>query len=489
MIINALFPGGPNSFARNMQNIDRSDLDVFSQEDRDSIVFKPNFDIQTNWQSIFKGFDIKVKGVVTFAEDNRSVKTISQNGYFFVKERRWLSIRKLEIVPGAQGEPEYSFYFRGKKLPFDERAQAWLEKVLPEVFKLTGINVWPKIHVFLAEKNLDGALKEIANIKMNSAKQTYYETVLKSVKLDPEQMSQFVEEVSQNISSSWHLKEMLNKIIQNFPNNIELTKDLISASEKISSSRNRGEILSSITEKRILDSNSAMKMAKTIKTISSDHEKMKSLINMAKICPISDEVIDTYLESATSINSSSNRADVLQTLFERKNLTRENWIKILSTVSTIHSNSKRSQVLQYAVPYLPAGEEVFNSYLSATKGINSSGEKANAMISLVEYGSLPPSTVSEIALASETISSNSERAKVLKKMINLLPPEKFVISTYLDATFSLSSSNTKTSILKELLEKNDLPKESLKEIVKRTNLTIQSSKLREEIVDLVTRKM
>lgn len=446
-------------------------------------------EVNYHYETPLHGLEIRSRGNIEFNDTFDGVKSISPNGYLLIKERRWFTIRKLEVTGDAKGNPSYRFSIHGRNMEFDERAKEWMRYVMPEVIRFSGFNAGARVEQLLSEGGMDAVLREISRLDGNSVKRIYVMKLAKLGNLDQNEWQKVIRLSGREISSSSQLNRTLCELAEKAPADHQITTALFMATEEISSSSEKRAAISRIARIRRMDEEAGIAMGRSIKTISSSSETASALTVMAETCPADDPVIASYLDAAESISSSSERAQALVALSEKEGLSNHSWVGMAQTAESISSSSETRRTLEAIAKRCPPDDEVMSAYLRAAASISSSSESASAIVAALEKENLSESTYIEIARAASTISSSSEQGRVLRKMAAVCPVDDDVVNAFLDSAFDIPSSSEKEGALAALLQRDGLSQSVLADILKRANSEISSSSSRQTVVDMVSRKL
>jgi len=438
---------------------------------------------------LLNSLSVEMRGDIRFSEDYRTIDAMAPGSYLQIEERRWLTTRRLEVSADAQGNPQYRFFMRSRSLPFDERAQAWLAEILPEVIRETGINAQARVQELLSRGGVAAVLREISRIDRNETKRSYFSALVESHTLTPEEAARVIRQASRQISGSSTLNQTLCEIAEKLPANESLTVELFRGAEKIPSSSQKSAAIIFIARRREIGSEAAIAMAQSIRSIPSSSEAARALETMADVCPADDAVISAYLTAAGSIPSSSQRANALCAIIQAGGLSPQSWIEIARSAAAIPSDSEQSRVLREMAKRCPGDEAVMRAYLRSAADISSSHEKANVLVAGLEKANLSEPVFVNIAETVSAIPSSAEQGRVLQAMAPLCPVSDAVVSAYLDAALEISSSAEQEAALLALLQREEISEEMLKNISQRAGAEISSRSARQAVIDRAAERM
>ncbi len=91
-------------------------------------------DVRYIWTSGQTHYNVRIKGQIIFAEAGNQIQVIPEHGYFVLEEQAERT-RTLKVVPASNGSLSFTYMVDDQPHFFDDRVQAWLADVLPEVVR------------------------------------------------------------------------------------------------------------------------------------------------------------------------------------------------------------------------------------------------------------------------------------------------------------------------------------------------------------------
>ena len=371
--------------------------------------------------TLLRSLEIKAQGDIELTANDLDIKNISGDGYVMISERDWLTYRSVRFTAGPGGKVEKRYTIQGREYEFDADAQAWFYQIMQEVVRETGLGAKYRIQRILEQKGLHAAIREITYVGNNSAKQVYFQAILKHPDLSSEMLQKAVETIAEEISSSSRLGDLLISTARNFPEDSVLTESLIRATRDISSSSKQSEVLMEISRLRRLDKSSSFAMAESIRHISSSSAQGSALEALAERCSVDDEVIREYLETVKSVSSSSEQGAVLKALIEKKGLSDDAFVGILRTIEHIPSSSVQGDVLEDVAEVCPDNDRVLSAYLKAVSFVSSSSVQGRAVMAMLKKENISSNILTRtMNFAREEISSRSVQDEIVELVMKRL---------------------------------------------------------------------
>ncbi len=216
-----------------------------------------------------------------------------------------------------------------------------------------------------------------------------------------------------------------------------------------------------------LDSQALQRAAREIsEEISSDGEKA-TLLSDATDPYFKDEASrPAFFKALESINSDGERAHLLSSLLNRKELNPHAFIQILKSAAGISSDGEKAGVLIETAALCPSHEAVLSEYLTTAATISSDGEKAGVLSALLKKKDLSQDMLVKLLKTAADISSDGEKAGVLERAAKVEGARSDAVrSAYIATARTISSDGERSHILNALLERGDLSKDVLKDVL------------------------
>lgn len=408
-------------------------------------------EINLGWSSALASLQVKAKGDLEFTEEETDVRSISPQGYLLIQERRGLTVRKFEAVPGPDGTITRSYSFRGRPHEFDEEARAWLARTLPEVIRKTGIGASTRAQKLLRQSGALGLLEELSRLKSDRVKRLYFKVLFQSGNLSSRDLEQAARQVSQQISSDGEKANLLSEMADPYIKNDTVRRAFFEAVESIASDGERAAVLSGLLAREDLSREVLIQTLRSAATIASDGEKAGVLLETAKQNPMDDAVLSEYLRTTATISSDGEKSTVLSALLKQEDLSNEILVKVLNTAATLSSDGEKAAVLEQAAKVCPNNETVLSAYLATAGSISSDGERGRILTAFLSRGELSQNILKQALESAAAIASDGEKATVLAEAAKFCSNDEMLLSAFLAATETLSSDGEYRRVMSTLM--------------------------------------
>ena len=327
---------------------------------------------------------VAVWGHVEFAPDERAVTRISRDGRLYVRERRSDVDRELTVTNGDEDAPRYAYSVDGERAEFDEGGRAWLEALLPEVLRESGLNARQRVARIRRDGGVGAVLADIARTQSTSAKRAAYEALLKQGNLSNDDEARIARQAGSDLASSdGELRAILG----------EIGKD--------------GHFAPAMAEA----------FGKAVEHMSSDGEK-RELLQQYALQGDRDMLIVT-MRHASSISSDGEKAEFLRSTASRYLTNDDETLRkaFFGVTQSISSDGEKREVLMQVLPYAQR-PSVLTAVLETAQGISSDGEKSELLVSILRRKCVTTPALKELFMkTTRSLSSDAEYRRVMEAML------------------------------------------------------------------------
>jgi beta-lactamase regulating signal transducer with metallopeptidase domain len=326
---------------------------------------------------------VAVWGAVEFSSDERSIRSVSRDGRVYVRERRPNSDREVEVTAGEGSEPRYAYSVDGERASFETEGREWLESVLPDILRESGLNATAHVARLRREGGVSAVLSDIALTQSTSAKRAAYEALLHGGLSETEAARVARQAGTDLASSDGELRAVLAEIGKMGRQSRSMADALGTAVEHMSSDGEKRAVLQQYALEG--DRDMLLVTMRQAKSISSDGEKSAFL----------RAVVARYLST------------------DDESL----WKEFFDVTQTISSDGEKRAVLTETLQYAqrPA---VLLSVLDVTRQISSDGEKSELLVGILRRHLLSSGPLREAFMrTTRTLSSDAEYRRVMEVAI------------------------------------------------------------------------
>lgn len=373
--------------------------------------------------------EIRYDGEITVADDDRSIKDISPGGYLMFSIRTFGNKRQLTISSDHSGHLSHEYLEGTTEVPFESEGREWMEDVLIDVIRSSGIDALRRTNRIYGSGGLDAFLEEIRQIPGNSIKRIYYEKLLEEQSLPSRELQAVAESITRNMSSNSERGLLFRRYADLFLSDNEVAVSYFSAVSRLSSNSERGRVYRNVDEELDFD----------------------------------DPVLtDAYFQGIDRLSSNSERGSILRHTLHHQELTPHAQASLLHSVSRLSSNSEAGSVIREVTRIDMDDEETAEALFSAINRMSSDSEKGSVLRHLLRNDLVGVKNMPAFLVSCSRISSNSERSSVLRSIRLLdLAGNPAITEQYFNTVRGISSSSETGRVLRYTLENHDMDASSM----------------------------
>jgi hypothetical protein len=258
--------------------------------------------------------DVRSQGRVTFDDDDSDVVGVTSGGYLEVVEvRRGVTRRAMYEERG--GSLTRRYWEDGAERTAADLA-SWLRTVLPSIARESSIGAQARAERILRQRGPAGVTAEIAEIRSESVKEIYLNTLLADSRTGVAEHRAIARRLSSMFSSDTKRANLSMKLLEQSGGDAAVTESLLQGSRSISSDHQRALLLQAVIGRGALGRTELTSVLRSTRDISSDREKANVLVAVAaKHRPMNDEELrKAFLDATKTISSSREYRRVMESV-------------------------------------------------------------------------------------------------------------------------------------------------------------------------------
>ncbi len=256
-----------------------------------------------NWSDGGRQARLQITGTVTFTDDETDIATLGSGARLLIEERRGGTTRRLEVKPGGDSGRTYTWTVDGKERPYDAEARAWLARMIPDIYRVSGINAETRVERILDRDGAAGVLGEISAIPSDYVKRIYFVALLGHATLTPEESAAALTQAGKEIHSDYELAQVV--VLLAGKSDLDEAGQVAAAGAiaKIASDFEARRALSALVERGDLRPSAREGVLRQAAGIGSDYEAAEFLKLFAGTYPLEGGLMTLYLDAAEGIGS------------------------------------------------------------------------------------------------------------------------------------------------------------------------------------------
>jgi hypothetical protein len=370
-------------------------------------------EIMWSWSDGPHKVRVELDGRVEFSGDGMSIKSMSSDGYFVLRERTLGKTRELEIVPGRTDSLEYYYSENDKPLPYGDEARRWLAELLPEMMRETGLGARERVAAIRADQGVKGVQREISAIPSDYVKRIYFEALLSGEPLRPDELQAIFLQAGRELESDYELAELLILYADYTGGEAATVDAFVQAVQSIDSDYEVRRVLTALGTQEELTDTYAQAVLELAGGMESDYEKAELLLDLAEYSRDHAPLRDLYLDAVAGMESDYEKRRVLQELLEPDLSDTVFVSKVLGIAETIGSDYERAELLVNLADPASEYDASMSSYIHAVEGIESDYEARRALSALTWHDGLSEQVSLDLLRVVSGLDSDYEKAEFL----------------------------------------------------------------------------
>lgn len=376
-------------------------------------------------------FNIEVRGKIEITDNDKDIRSISNDGYLQITKTVFGSKRSITIESLGGGNIRKEYLEGRTKMDWEPNGKNWLGEILPEIVRSTTLGAEGRVNRIFAQGGTAGVLSELSKLSGDYTR-AHYAGLLLEKDFPPAEMPNVISRISDIIHSDYYLASV-------YQNNIK----------KMLGSPDAADAFYRGTQK-----------------INSDYYRAVVLKEALKKFPASPTQVKAILHSASTINSDYYLSVVLTSLLEENDVKEESLNELIIVSKKIPSDYYRTQVLKKALDKQGISQTALKNIVDALADVSSDYYKTSVFNAMSDQPNMDPDVqLQVIHLIGSSVGSDYYAATSLK---NLLEHQKLTDASFKDlvaAAGHLGSANYASDVLRAAASEN-LSKNQLMDILK-----------------------
>ncbi len=299
----------------------------------------------TTWNEGRRKTSITIDGDVEFSDDDRSIKSLSEDGYLKLSEKVGGKRRKLEVEPLDNGRLDYGYYVNRKAVDFEDGGREWLAEILPEIIRHSGIGVEARVARFYKADGVDGVLAEIREIDSDWVKNLYFQTLIRNHDLNSEDFIGVLRAARRALDSDYEMAELLIGVAERAEADEELLAEFVEAVGALDSDYETRRVLSHMSLDKGVDDRTMIAVLEMAGRMDSDYEKAELLIGMAPYVDDNDELQQAYLKAIAGLDSDYETRRAMEGMSGRQKMSQSSLQNYILLIGDMDSDYEKAEML------------------------------------------------------------------------------------------------------------------------------------------------
>ena len=379
-------------------------------------------------------FNIESRGKIEVTDDDRDIKSLSNDGYLEITKTVFGSKRAIVIESLGGGKIKKEYYEGRNKMEWDPHGKNWLAEILPEIVRSTTLGAEGRVNRIFAKDGVSGVVAELSRLEGDYTA-SHYAKLLLEKNIPASELPAAIKGIADAIDSDYYLSTVLQSNVSRLLSTPDAANAFLQGTKKIGSAYYKAVVLK---------------------------EAAKKLAG-------SPAQVKTILQSAADIDSDYYLSVVLTSLLEQSELKEQSITDLIPASTNISSDYYRTQVLNKALNKTSLSNETLKSLISALEDINSDYYKTTVFNTMAERMKMDSDVqIQMINQVKESVNSDYYASITMKNVLEhqRLSDESFRLLVNVSSEFN--SANYAADVLRTAAEK-DLSKTQLIDILKASS--------------------
>lgn len=439
---------------------------VFQGEGRRSTSISSDRDeIRIQWETDACSIDIDVRGEVEWAADDSGIARMERGARFDIEEEIGRDSKRARLDGTATGI-RYRYWVDGDEVDWGPEAEAWLGRILPEIFRHTTINSEARVRRFLAEGGTQRVFQEVEQIHSDHVTAHYLELLMRETSLREEEYARIIDYAGQ-LESDHTSGELLLTVVETAGLRPAFQRPILRAAENLESDHQKTRVLQALLESD-LGPSQLDAVVESATTIESDHNLAELLTVVATTGRLSDVGRASFQAALESIESDHNQGRVLEAFLDSGRLSDRELTDVIATTMQIESDHQKAVVLERIARDFPLTGDQVTAYLRSASDISSDHQLATTAGAIIERADFTREHLALVLTMADQIDSDHQRGTVLERVIlrqELSTPE---LEEVLMVAEGVDSDHQLAAILTMILEDETLSQDGVLAVLHAT---------------------
>jgi SOS response regulatory protein OraA/RecX len=360
-------------------------------------------------------FNIEMRGRIELTDDDRDIKSMSDDGYLEINKTVFGSRRTVVIESLGGGKLKREYYEGRTKKEWQPDGKAWLNEILPDIIRNTTIGAESRVARFFKAGGTTAVLEEIEKIDSDHAA-AHYANLLMKQPVPVKEYQNIVSTLAKQLDSDHYLSELLKNNVGKFMQSGEASTAFFNAT----------------------------------KNLESDHYKTVVIKEALRNQLASSDNVRTILQAAGKMESDHYITDVLTTLLSQNNLSEPILAELITTTNRIESDHYKTVVLKKALDKPGLGASSYQKVVESVKDIESDHYLTDVVRHLLR-SKLSDDVLVLVLDLTGSIESDHYKSEVLRVIINRQDIKDHQFARLVEACAEIESDHYKSEIFKEML--------------------------------------
>ncbi len=314
------------------------------------------------WRTTDCTWTLRLQGEIHFTANERSVAELSHGGFFAIHQEGLGSDFSYEVRE-VGGRLEAAYEVGGEQRPVQD-ADSWLAVVIPEIYRITGLELEARVERLQHRGGTKAVLQEVSQMRSGHVARQYLQAVLESGLASEPEIAELLGVAERRIASDHEMRKLLSAAAFDLGSaavrdaymgaaaTIESDYELRMALEQFYAdgvSPEEGRVIVSLAER-----------------VQSDFELRELLSRAARELELEVREIEFFLDVASSITSDFEMRETLVAVLDQPALEDRRLAEFMDRIDAMRSDFERAELLRAIVQSRAPMDRVLADRLEAS---------------------------------------------------------------------------------------------------------------------------
>jgi F0F1-type ATP synthase delta subunit len=390
-------------------------------------------------------FNIEMRGKIEVTEDDKDIKSMSDDGYLEINKTVFGSKRTIVIESMGGGKLKKEYYESRTKKDWEPNGKAWLEEILPDIVRNTTIGAESRVARFFKKGGTTAVLEEIEKIDSDHSK-THYANLLMKQAVPASEYAKVISTVAGKLESDHYLSEFLKNNLGKFMQNKEATTAVFNATRNLESDHYKTVVIKEALRNQIASVDNVKIILQAAGKMDSDHYITEVLTTLLSQNNLSEPVLTELISTTNTIESDHYKTVVLTKALDKQGLTASSHQKVIESIKDIESDHYLTEVIKHLLQN-KLSNDMLTLVLDLTGSIESDHYKTEVLSTLLNRQELKDDQFDTLIEACGRIDSDHYKATVLKQTFRTPNMSDAKLLTIINGTKSIGSDHYLSEVL------------------------------------------
>ncbi len=404
-------------------------------------------DKTTRWRTSngLNDFNIESRGRIELTDDDKDIKSISDDGYLEINKTTFGSRRTIVIESLGGGKMKKEYYEGRTKMEWDPAGKSWMSEILPEIVRSTTIGAESRVARFYSKGGTNAVLNEIGQMESDYVK-SHYANLLMKQNVPVKDYTVIVNKLANELGSDHYLSEFLRGSLTKFMQNKEATSAFFAATSKLESDHYKTVVIKDALKNQIASLDNVKLILQAASNMDSDHYITEVLTTLLNQDNLTDALVAEMINTTKSIESDHYKTVVLTKALDQQGLSNNSFQKVIESVKDIDSDHYITQVINHLLQN-KLTDPMLTLLLDITNSIESSHYRSEVLKTLLKRQEITDEQFNKLVYAVGQMDSDHYKMTVLTEAMMSKNITEAKVINIINSTKDIDSDHYITEVL------------------------------------------